>query len=296
MVAVAARPPRPVVLDVDTGVDDALALLYALAHPGLDVRAVTGVCGNVSLDRVMINTAVVLAAAGADGVPIAAGAAASLTGRGPRTGSRHGADGLGDLRLPAVTGPPGTEGATALLRRQITGSTEPVTLVALAPQTNLALLLRAHPPLAARVREVAFMGGRLGAEAAEFNLAHDPEAAAEVLAAAWPLTMYPYDLFDQIRVSDTERRRLAGSPAAGARLAAELIKLSPGGRIGDAGVLILLTSPELFDTEQLPITIGLHGAAQGRTLPDPAGRALRVAVGVRGEDAARAYVEILDPR
>ena len=94
-----------VLIDVDTGIDDALALLYAIAHPDLEVAAVTCVSGNVALSQVVTNTCSVLGVAGAPGICVGGGADASLRGDGPRTGRQHGADGLGDLRLPSSMHP-----------------------------------------------------------------------------------------------------------------------------------------------------------------------------------------------
>src|SRR5690606_21516743 len=133
--------PIPVILDVDTGVDDALALLFAAAHPELDLIGVSCVAGNAPLPKVVENTLRVLALAGATDVPVAAGAHRPLI-ESPRDASHvHGADGLAGVELPPAARAAEPDGAVAFLRRRILDSPEPVTLVALAPQTNLALLL-----------------------------------------------------------------------------------------------------------------------------------------------------------
>ena len=132
MASVATR----VLIDVDTGIDDALALLYAIAHPDLEVAAVTCVSGNVALSQVVINTCSVLGVAGAVGTPVGAGADATLRGRGPRARHQHGANGLGDLRVPSLMGPRAGVAAVELMRRRILEAEGPVTMVALAPQTT----------------------------------------------------------------------------------------------------------------------------------------------------------------
>lgn len=296
MVAVAAPSARPVVLDVDTGIDDALAILYAVAHEGLSLRAVTGVCGNLALDQVMINTARVLALAGAGKVPFAAGAAKSLRGSGARPRGPHGTDGLGDLDLRTAGQAPDPAGARALWHRELTAANEPVTIVLLAPQTNAALFMREQPGARRQVSAVVFMGGRLDDGPAEFNIEHDPEAAAEVLAAGLPIMMYPYDLFPQVSVTDAQRARLAASSWPGAQLAADLLSHSPYGRIGDAGALIMLTHPRLFDIRRVPIRIGPDGAERGRTIVDPQGTAVEVAVEMDAAGAAQAFVDTLERR
>src|SRR4051812_10059921 len=108
--------PIPVVLDVDTGVDDACALLLAALHPDVDLRAVTCVAGNAPVDDVVRNTLVVLEAAGRGDVPVGRGAAQPLL-EAPRPARHvHGEDGMGDLGLPAPTGSADARDAVALLR------------------------------------------------------------------------------------------------------------------------------------------------------------------------------------
>jgi pyrimidine-specific ribonucleoside hydrolase len=122
-----------VVLDVDTGIDDALALLYAVAHPELDLGAVTCVSGNVSLRQVVRNTCFVLDLAQATAVPVGPGANATLLGQGPRLGHRHGANGLGDLPVQASGREPQPDTAVELLSDRLRHAEQPVTLLALAP-------------------------------------------------------------------------------------------------------------------------------------------------------------------
>ncbi|HET6968157.1 MAG TPA: nucleoside hydrolase, partial [Ornithinibacter sp.] len=147
-------PSIPVVLDVDTGVDDACALLLAALHPGLDLRAVTCVGGNAPLADVVRNTLVVLEAAGRPDVPVGVGAARPLLEDPVDARHVHGADGMADLGMPepALRADPRT--ALDLFRDTIDAAAaagEPVTVVPLAPMTNLALLARVHPAAFARI-------------------------------------------------------------------------------------------------------------------------------------------------
>ena len=166
---------KRVVLDVDTGIDDALALLYAVAHPELDLGAVTCVSGNVALRQVVRNTCFVLDLAQASAVPVGPGADATLVGQGPRLGHRHGANGLGDLPVQASGREPQPDTAVELLSDRLRHAEQPVTLLALAPQTNLAMLVPDHlEQIAGTVEKLIFVGGRLAkvdpAEPAEFNV------------------------------------------------------------------------------------------------------------------------------
>jgi len=232
---------KRVVLDVDTGIDDALALLYAVAHPELDLGAVTCVSGNVALRQVVRNTCFVLDLAQASAVPVGPGADATLLGQRPRLGHRHGANGLGDLPVQASGREPQPDTAVELLSDRLRHAEQPVTLLALAPQTNLAMLVPDHlEQIAGTVEKLIFVGGRLAkvdpAEPAEFNVGHDPEAAAIVLGAAGlPINMYGLDVFNQVVVSEAATMRLAQSDQPAVRLAGELLRARRGRLIGDAG-------------------------------------------------------------
>ena len=153
---------RPVILDVDTGIDDACALLLAGLHDALDLRAVTCVGGNAPLPQVVSNTLAVLHTAGRDGVPVAAGADRPLLAEPHDARHVHGADGMGDLGWPRAAREADARHAVELIRdvlRAAAVAGERVTLVPLAPLTNIALLLRTYPDVAAGIEEICFMGG-----------------------------------------------------------------------------------------------------------------------------------------
>ncbi|NHI20702.1 nucleoside hydrolase [Phycicoccus endophyticus] len=274
------------VLDVDTGVDDACALLLAALHPGLDLRAVTCVAGNAPLPDVLRNTLTVLHLAGRPEVPVAAGAPRPLLEAPGDARHVHGTDGMADLGLPAPPTPPDPRHAVEVLRAAVeegAAAGRPVTLVPLAPMTNVALLARLHPRSFARLARVVFMGG--GAQvsnataAAEFNVFHDPEAAAIVLdacaACGVPVTMYGLDVFDGPRVTraQADRLRATGTPAA--RLAADLVAFqqrrftADGATLGDTGAVASLLVPEALRTERRPVRVELTGTwTRGRTIVD----------------------------
>ena len=140
---------RPVILDVDTGVDDACALLLAALHPSLDLRAVTCVGGNAPVDDVVPNTLTVLEAAGRLDVPVAKGAARPLLEHPVDARHVHGHDGMGDLdwpgRRPVPTRATRSSCCATSCRGGCRRAGRPITLVPLAPLTNIALLLRTYP-------------------------------------------------------------------------------------------------------------------------------------------------------
>ena len=275
----------PVIMDCDTGIDDAFALMFAVRHPGIDLRAVTCVAGNAAVDRVVANTRYVLAAAGAGGIPVGRGAAAPLLPAAQDAGHFDGSDGLGGFSRPADHRT-SAQSAMDLLRHELStgvANGEPVTLVTTAPLTNIALLLRAHPEVAAGIERLLFMGGSATAgnvtAVAEFNVFHDPEAAAITLAAARdldiPVTMCGLDVFELVQVDRQDAARLHGrldpaSQLAGALIASQCDKLDVDSiTIGDAGTVCAVVDPAGLTTERLGVRVETgHGYGRGQTIVD----------------------------
>ncbi|MFD9326190.1 nucleoside hydrolase [Streptomyces sp. NPDC060065] len=274
--------PIPVIIDCDTGVDDALALLFAVRHPGLDLRAVTCVAGNTDVDGVVRNTLTVLEQAGAPDIPVARGAERPLIEPLRTARHVHGQDGMGDLGLPAPTRVPVDVDAVTLLRREILASPRPVTLIPTAPLTNIALLLRTHPEVVGNIERIVFMGGAVATgnatPVAEFNVWHDPEAAAILLTAGVPITMYGLDVFQQVLVPAADVQRLRSSSEPRLRLAGELLAQrdpatsgdpTPTGGLGDAGAVCAVVAPEGITTAHLPVQVSLApGPTRGQTIVD----------------------------
>jgi pyrimidine-specific ribonucleoside hydrolase len=312
----------PVVLDVDTGVDDACAIAFAALHPRVDLTAVTCVGGNAPVDDVVRNTLIVLDAAGRPDVPVARGAERPLLETPVDARHVHGADGMGDLGWAPSERTADPRHAVELLRDVCNAAAETgrkVTIVPLAPLTNIALLLRTHPDAAAGIERIVFMGGAAhvgnATASAEFNVFHDPEAAAIVLDACHELgigvTMYGLDVFyDPVITREQADRLVAAGHAGGhhgaAELAGRLVHYQcdrfggDAATIGDAGAVCAVVEPGLIRTEELPVRIELAGAwSRGRTIVDrrdwsgdlahdPHGEApVRIAVAL-AVDAARA--------
>ncbi|MER7565214.1 nucleoside hydrolase [Streptomyces sp. NPDC097941] len=274
--------PIPVIIDCDTGVDDALALLFAVRHPGIDLRAVTCVAGNTDVDGVVRNTLTVLEQAGAGDIPVARGAARPLIEPVRAAHHVHGLDGMGDLGLPAPTRVAVDVDAVTLLRREILASPTPVTLIPTAPLTNIALLLRTHPDVVRNIERIVFMGGAVATgnatPVAEFNVWHDPEAAAVLLTAGVPITMYGLDVFERVIVPAADVQRLRASSEPSLRMAGDLLAHrdpatsgdpTPTGGLGDAGAVCAVVDPEGLTTELLPVEVSLApGPTRGQTVVD----------------------------
>lgn len=279
---------KPVYLDVDTGVDDALALLLAIKHPALDVRGITTVVGNVDLKQVTRNTLQVLELAGATDVPVVSGASRPLVAPARSSAVVHGVDGLGNVRLPLPNLQPAGNDAVAFLRDELLAAPEPVYLIALAPLTNIALLFQIAPEVKSKIRKLALMGGAFETgnvtAVAEFNIYHDPEAAEVVFSSGVPTLMYGLEVFRRVLFNREEVSRwfappdyLASRPYPDTvpALAAHLFYFMMGnfGReavsIGDAGCVASLIDPAGLTTERYSVHVETGGRyARGQTIVD----------------------------
>jgi pyrimidine-specific ribonucleoside hydrolase len=305
--------PLPLVIDTDPGIDDALAILLALASPEVDLRLVTTVHGNVELAQTTENALRVLHLAGRADVPVAAGARESLVHPQPeRAGHVHGDAGLGGVELPPSPAVLDPRPAVVALADLLMTSPEPVTVVAIGPLTNLALLLRGFPDAAARIGRLVVMGGsawRGGnvTAAAEFNAWADPEAAQAVFTSELPTVMVGLDVTLPTVLDEDGIARFAAAGPIGTQAAAILRQYLDHARTayGTTGVVV---HDALAVTEAiLPGTLGTVrrdvvvdtglGAGRGQTLVDRrAVSSARTAVDVAETVDSRAAVEFLVSR
>src|SRR5215203_2185804 len=191
--------PKPVILDVDPGHDDAVALMLACGHQDLDLLAVTTFAGNVPIEKTTRNTLRVLSLVGCTHVPVGAGASEPLARPLHTAEDIHGKSGLdGPEEIPETTFEPDERGAVELISATLRTSQEPVTLIPVGPLTNIAAFLREHPDLKHRIARISLMGGSIGlgntTPAAEFNVYVDPEAAREVFECGLPVSMIGLDV------------------------------------------------------------------------------------------------------
>ena len=273
----------PLILDCDPGHDDALAIIVALARPELELLAVTTVAGNAGLEATTRNALRVLTLAGRSDVPVAAGAAGPLL-RGLHVAANvHGASGLAGADLPEPAFRPRAEGAIELMRSILTASDEPITIAAVGPLTNIALLLRTHPELTERIASIRIMGGAITegntTASAEFNIWQDPEAARIVLDCGRPITLMTLDVTHQALVGAADVARL---DALGTRIGsvfADLLRYFSrfhaerygwdGSPIHDAVAVAHLALPDLVRT--VPYRVDVETASEltrGRTVVD----------------------------
>lgn len=280
------------IIDTDAGVDDAQAIMMALAAPDVTVEAITTLSGNVHVDKVVRNVLCILDVMGAD-VPVYRGAETGLANPMPAEEWHvHGTDGMGDWpERPADRGSAESEHAALALVRLINDAPGELTLVALGPLTNLALALNIDPQLPEKVKRFVFMGGTVSARGntdmvtAEWNIHCDPEAAALVLASfpestmlSWEATVWnplPWPVYEELcAVPTIGGRMLAGITASTRDFAEKLKPRLPGYLIPDPLAMALALRPELaLETSHHYTVVELNGQyTRGQTVIDYMGR------------------------
>lgn len=220
-------PRQRLIIDTDPGVDDAIAILMALAAPEVEVLGLTTVGGNVSLAQGTRNALSLLEFTGAGNVPVSRGASRPRRGKYRYSHEFHGRTGL-TRRMPApsirAVGEPAVEFMAGRLERQ----PGEIDLVALGPLTNLARLHRRYPGALAKGRSVIVMGGAVGVPGnvtphAEFNFYSDPVAAREVMETGVPMTLVDLGACRQVWISREDAAASQGGGPLG-RLAAEILQ------------------------------------------------------------------------
>lgn len=284
--------PRPVILDCDPGHDDAIAIMLAVSDPGIDLRAVTTVAGNVTLDHTTRNALRVLDMVGRPDIPVASGRDRPRVRELSTAASMHGGSGLAGP-LPVEPSRPALEApAIEVIEQLLRDAEEPITLVATGPLTTMADVVELLPHLHSRIRELVIMGGAVDlgnwTPAAEFNIWVDPHAADIVFRAACPagtdrggrlpLTMIGLEVTHQAWLADEHADALRGTGDAGLFVAELLDHFVgfhqrrfgwEGGPIHDAVTIAHLIDPTLVST--LPMNVQIETESPlclGRTVAD----------------------------
>lgn len=312
---------RPVLIDTDPGIDDALALFLAWGSPGLRVEAITTVAGNVTLELATANAARLLGAVRPSHRPRVARGAAGPLRRPLNTAVHvHGDDGLGNLdRFLSADGRPRypvppvtieTLDAADVILETVDRFGDGLTLIALGPLTNLALALRRDPGRLRRVGRIVAMGGAVTVPGnitagAEFNFYVDPDAAAAVLGAGLPVDLVPLDVTRQVVLSRGDLEGALGTPhEGGGRLLLDLAaygfdRWEPGITLHDPLAVAVADDASLVGWTPLHVAVETESSLTlGLSLGDRRERAFerapancRVALTV---DAPRALARVLE--
>jgi purine nucleosidase len=273
----------PIILDCDPGHDDALAIMLAAADPRLNLLAITTVAGNQTLEKTTLNARRICTIAGITEVPVAAGYDRPLVGELQVAEDIHGATGLDGPAFGEPTVPLADEHAVTLMRRLLLAHPEPVTLVPTGPLTNVAVLLRDHPEVRPKVREIVLMGGSTErgnvTPYAEFNIFVDPEAADLVLRSGLPVTVIGLNVTHQALATPAvvTRFRELGTPLADACVelmtffasAYERVFGLPSPPLHDPVAIARVIDPALVECVHVPVAVELTGThTRGATVVD----------------------------
>ena len=277
---------RHIILDCDPGRDDALAIAMALGSPEeIELAGITAVAGNVPLEITYRNARFVCELCGFPGVQVHAGADRALV-REPVTATRHhGESGLEGVEVGMPAASIASRRAVEFIAETLRAADdEEITLVAIGPFTNIALLIAEYPDLLPKVREIVVMGGASQAggnvtPAAEFNVYADPHAAAAVFDCGRPITVHGLDATHQVLAAPGHAERLEDAGGEAARLLAPLLRpaaVSRGRRFGpdrspihDPCTIAWLVRPDLFRTETVPVAVETEGThTPGATVVD----------------------------
>lgn len=281
------QAPRKVIFDTDPGVDDAMALYFALAHPRIEVLGITTTFGNVTVAQAAAN-ALYLTALARRAIPVTQGVATPWCKPGEAPPAFiHGADGLGNLPSREGTAnqldPRSSAQFIVDMARAHPGE---ITLVAVGPLGNLATALKLEPKLPQLLREVILMGGTIEepgnvSPVAEANIWNDPHAADQVFTAGWKLTMVGLDVTHRVilplalirRVADQHQHVATDVLHHAVSFYADFYSgLYPHvaaihGCFGhDVLAFVYLTNPELFGVESGRVRVATDGLAQGQTM------------------------------
>lgn len=276
----------PVILDVDPGHDDAVALMMACGAceiSELDLLAVTTVAGNVELEKTTYNALRVLSLVGHTDVPVAAGADAPLARTLHTAYDIHGESGLdGPEEIPAPTFGADDRDAVQLIADTLRASPEPVTLIPTGPLTNIATFLRQYPELKQKIAHISLMGGSIGlgntTSAAEFNVYVDPEAAREVFESGLPITMCGLNVTHRAGAGPEERDRLRSLGEAG-RITSDFLDFFAGTYEANFGfdapplhdpvAVAAVLQPELLTTRPMRVDVECESdLTRGETVCD----------------------------
>ncbi len=274
----------PIIMDVDTGVDDAMAIMLALSSKKLDVLGITTVAGNQTLDKTTRNTLQILELTGRTEIPVAAGADHPLFVPLRTAGNIHGESGLGNVSLPQPVKKTEPTDAAGLQRKLIEASPRPVVLVPTGPLTNIAILLKSCPHLKSRIEKIVLMGGGAyrgnATPSAEFNVYTDPEAARIVFDAGIPIVMCGLDVTMQAVIYDSEFSKFEALGNREGDFCSKAFQfysrsykrvgsLRKGCAVHDAVTIMYLIHPEIMEGKDAKVEVDIDGGGTyGCTVTD----------------------------
>jgi uridine nucleosidase len=275
---------QKIIIDTDPGVDDAMAIFFALRSPELEVIGLTTIFGNVHTDLATVNALRLLDIAGRPDIPVAKGAdnPVAVPYGGP-VAFVHGDDGQGNVDLPPSPRKAIGQTAAQFIVEQVMAHPGEITLVPVGPLTNIALALRLEPRIAEHVKQVVIMGGNAfvpgnATPAAEANIHNDPEAADVVFGAPWHVVMVGLDVTHTVYMNAAH---IAEYAQMGNPLTEHVTRILPhyqayfrkgfgidGIYVHDSSAVAYVIDPTLFETVRRPVCVDCtHDIGRGKTWP-----------------------------
>ena len=278
---------QKIILDVDTGIDDALALLYTIGEKEANLIGVTTTYGNIDVNQATKNTLNILDLAGATDIPVYQGATHSLASKEYRRREVaiqiHGEDGIGDTKIKPSTRAPEEQDAIDFLIEAALQYGEELKLIFVGPLTNLTRAYEKNPAALLNVNEIVIMGGALTVpgnvtDFAEANIIEDAHAAKTILESSLPLKLVGLDVTMRTILTQKETHKWFNYRNEKSQIIAEMTDYyfksyqeqleMPGCALHDPLAVGIALYPDLAKTLALDLTVQLKEPAQGRTIGD----------------------------
>lgn len=273
--------PEKIILDTDPGIDDAMAIFFAMRSPDLYLLGLTTTFGNVSVDMATVNALRLVEMMGLD-TPVARGVSVPLIQE-PASFPDfvHGEDGFGNLNLPPPKGKKIELNAAEFIVKTVLDNPNEVTLIAIGPLGNLAKALELEPRIAELVNKVIIMGGTIKEEGnvspvSEANIYGDPHAADIVFSANWRVHMVGLDVTHKVTLSDELQKHIRDNNSifgeflynAGKFYTAFYMENRSvnGCYMHDTSAIAYAINPDLFEVVHGPIRVATEGVAKGQTI------------------------------
>jgi len=276
-----------IILDCDPGHDDAIAILLAGHHPEIDLRAITTVAGNQSVEKTTRNALKVCSLANIRQVPIAMGMDRPLLRPARHAPDIHGESGMDGPHIPEPDIELDPRHAVDLLIELLLNSDGDITLVPTGPLTNIATAMRREPAIVPQIAAISLMGGAMGignvTPGAEFNIHTDPEAAEIVFGCGRPITMVPLEVTHQALATSEVTARLRAAQRPVATFAADLLVFFadtyrnvfgfPAAPVHDPCAVAAVIDPSILRAHTMRVEIETTGVwTAGRTVCDVYGK------------------------
>ncbi|MCC6298495.1 MAG: nucleoside hydrolase [Anaerolineales bacterium] len=303
-----------IIIDTDPGIDDALAILLALASPEIKLEALTTTQGNVTLETATRNALAVLELANASRIPVSAGSALPLVQPSRAAAHVHGESGIGNAKLPAPTAKPLERHAVDYLIQRTLAEPNELSIFPIGPLTNIAMAIRKEPKFAKAVKKLVVMGGAIQENGnvtplAEFNIWGDPHAAHIVFHSGIPIALIPLDVTHKCLLKQEHVDRLTKIKSPISRFIKNAVEVYfkfsrergfTGCALHDPLTLAAVIAPELLTFKEYFVDVDHSSVvAMGKTFADILGVTkkpanMKVAMNVRGEEFIELFLERME--